>query len=165
MTLSSGDKIPSVTLKRLSAEGLEDLDIAEHIRGKRVVLFGVPGAFTPACTEKHLPGYIAKYDELKSQGIDEILCLHVNDPFVSARWSEETGADGVITLLPDGNAELTKELGLDFDGSGFGLGTRCLRFSAVVNDGVVETIEIEDQPTDVNKASAEACLVSLKKAA
>lgn len=161
MTIAVNDTIPTITLKHLTDEGMQDLNIADHIKGKTVILFGVPGAFTPSCDQQHLPGYIAKADDIKTTGIDEILCLSVNDPFVMDRWGDSLNADGKVTLLPDGNAELTKALGLDFDCSGFGLGTRCQRFSALVEDGKVISIDIEESPGNVDISSAEACLLRL----
>jgi len=161
MTIKTNDTIPSITLKRLGDSGMEDLNIADYIANKTVIIFGVPGAFTPSCDQKHLPGYIAKADILKAKGIDEIICIAVNDPFVMDHWAETSGADGKVTLIPDGNAELTKALGLEFDGSGYGLATRSKRFSMLVKNGVVKTLDIEAAPSDVELSSAESCLLKL----
>jgi peroxiredoxin len=161
MTISPNQKMPSITLKRLGDAGMEDLNIAEYIAGRKVVIFGVPGAFTPSCDQKHLPGYVANADAIKAKGVDEIICIAVNDPFVMQHWGQSAGAAGKVTMIPDGNAELTRALGLDFDGSGFGLATRCKRFSMIVNDGVVETLDIEEKPSDVELSAAQACLVRL----
>ncbi len=161
MTITTGSTIPSIILKRIGDSGMEDLNIADYIAGKTVIIFGVPGAFTPSCDQKHLPGYIAKADDIKAKGVDEIICIAVNDPFVMDHWAETSGADGKVTLIPDGNAELTKALGLDFDGSGFGLATRCKRFSMLVKNGVVETLDVEASPSDVELSGADACLLKL----
>lgn len=161
MTIKINDTIPSITLKRLGDSGMEDLNIADYIANKTVIIFGVPGAFTPSCDQQHLPGYIANADALKAKGIDEIICLSVNDPFVMDHWAETSGADGKVTLIPDGNAELTRALGLDFDGSGHGLATRCQRFSMVVEKGTVKSLDIEAAPSDVELSSAESCLLKL----
>lgn len=161
MTIKIGDRIPSVKLKRLGENGMEDLNIAEYVLGRKVIIFGVPGAFTPSCDQKHLPGYVEKAAEIKSKGVDEIICVAVNDPFVMKHWGDVSGAAGKVTMLPDGNAELTKALGLDFDGSGFGLATRSKRFSMIVNDGKIESLELEAAPSDVNLSAADNCLLKL----
>ncbi len=165
MTISNGDKIPSVTLKRLGAGGMEELNIAEYIAGRKVVIFGVPGAFTPACSQKHLPGYIKNSEEIKANGVSEIICVAVNDPFVMQQWERVAGAMGKVTFLPDGNGELTRALGLEFDGSGAGLGNRCRRFSLIADDGVVSDVKIEDAPGNVEFSSAEVCMTTLKSMA
>jgi peroxiredoxin len=161
MTITINQKIPSITLKRLGDSGMEDLNIAEYIAHKKVIIFGVPGAFTPSCDQKHLPGYIANAEGIKAKGVDEIICIAVNDPFVMKYWAETSGANGKVTLIPDGNAELTRALGLDFDGSGFGLATRCKRFSMIVENGVVISLDIEAAPSDVALSSAETCMLKL----
>lgn len=161
MTIAVNDTFPSVTTKRLGANGMEDFNLADHIKGKKVVIFGVPGAFTPSCAQKHLPGYIAKAGEIKSKGVDEIICVAVNDPFVMKTWGEGAGADGKVTMIPDGIGTLTKALGLEFDGSGAGLGTRAKRFSLIVDNGTVKTVDVEEKPSDVEFSSADACLVKL----
>lgn len=161
MTIKTGDKIPAITLKRLGAEGMEDIDIAAHIAGKKVVIFGAPGAFTPSCDQQHLPGYVENADAIRAKGVDEIICIAVNDPFVIDHWGKTAGAEGKVTMIPDGNAALTKALGLDFDGSGFGLATRSKRFAMIVNDGVVESLDIEEKPSDVALSGAQACMVKL----
>ena len=161
MTITPNTPIPSITLKRLGDSGMEDLNIADYLQGKTVILFGVPGAFTPACDQQHLPGYIANADKIKAQGVDEILCLSVNDPFVMGHWAESSGANDKVTLIPDGNGELTKAMGLDFDGSGFGLGVRCKRFSAIIKDGIVQSLDIEDSPGELNVSTAESCMLRL----
>ena len=161
MTISTGQKIPSITLKRLGAGGMEDFNLAEYIAGKKVIIFGLPGAFTPSCAQKHLPGYIDNADAIKAKGIDDIICVAVNDPFVMQHWGEVAGADGKVSMIPDGNADLTKAMGLEFDGSGFGLATRSKRYVMIVNDGVVESLDIEDAPSDVELSGAQACMLKL----
>lgn len=167
MTIKTGDKIPSVKLKRLGASGMEEFDTAAEIAGKKVVLFGLPGAFTPPCSQKHLPGYLERLNDLKAQGIDMVICVAVNDPFVMKKWSEETGAEGKIAMWPDGNATFADALGLHFDGSGHGLGKRFKRFSMLIENGTVKELEVEDKASDVEVSSANACVARLqaKKAA
>ena len=156
-----GDRLPAVNLKRLTADGIKDVPIAEITRGKKVVLFAVPGAFTPTCSEKHLPGFIQQASALSAKGIDAILCVAVNDPFVMSAWQKASGIDGQVELLSDGNAELTKALGLDFDASAAGLGIRSKRYAMVVDDGVVKTLLVEDVPSQAEKSSAQAILATL----
>ena len=165
MTIKTGDTLPAVKLKRLGAGGMEDLDTGTYFKGRKVVLFGTPGAFTPACSQKHLPGYVAGADKIKAQGVDEIICMAVNDPFVMQHWGEVAAAAGKVTMLPDGNGAVTAALGLGFDASGAGLGTRCKRFSMIVADGVVESLEVEDAPGTVELSGAEVCMLKLEKAA
>jgi peroxiredoxin len=137
-----GDKIPSVTLKRFGANGMEEVSTDTLFLG-RVVLFAVPGAFTPTCSMKHLPGFLEKAGELKAKGIDRIICLAVNDAFVMKAWAEHNKVDGKVEMLPDGNATFTKALGLEMDGSGFGLGTRSQRFALYAVDGIVKDLQVE----------------------
>lgn len=159
MTIAVGDKLPDVKLTKAGAEGPEQVQASEYFKGKRVALFSVPGAFTPTCSAKHLPGYVEKANDLKSKGIDEIACTAVNDPFVMSAWNERDGSPDV-TMLADGNGEFAQALGLTMDGSGFGLGQRGSRWSAVVNDGVVEQLNVE-APGDFNVSSAEAMYKAL----
>jgi peroxiredoxin len=162
MTIKKGDKIPSVTLKRLGAGGMEDVDIAQHVAGQKVVIFATPGAFTPTCAQKHLPSYVDNADKIKAEGVDEIICVSVNDPFVMKHWGEVAKAEGKVTMMPDGNAAFTKAIGLEMDGSGFGLGTRSKRYSMIVDDGVVQELEVEAAAGEMNVSGGEACLVKLK---
>jgi peroxiredoxin len=159
MTISVGDKLPDVKLVKVTGEGPAPVQSGEYFAGKKVALFSVPGAFTPTCSAKHLPGYVEKAADLKAKGIDEIACTAVNDAFVMGAWGKASGSDDV-TMLADGNGELAKALGLTMDGSGFGMGTRGQRFSMVVNDGVVEQLNVE-APGDFNVSSADYLLGQL----
>jgi peroxiredoxin len=154
MTISVGDRIPQTTLVKASADGPQPLDSADYFAGRRIALFSVPGAFTPTCSARHLPGFLDKADELKGKGIDEIACTAVNDAFVLQAWSESAGADGKVTMLADGNGDFVRGLGLEMDGSKFGMGARGQRFSMVVNDGVVEQLHVEE-PGSFNVSSAD----------
>jgi peroxiredoxin len=159
VTIAKGDTLPATTFVTMSANGPEPVDSRSYFAGRRIALFSVPGAFTPTCSARHLPGFIDKAAALKAQGIDEIACTAVNDPFVMSAWSKSAGAEGV-TMLADGNGDFVKALGLQMDGSKFGLGTRGQRFSMVVNDGVVEILNIE-APGDFKVSSAEFMLDQL----
>ena len=142
MAIAVGEKIPSVTLTKLTPNGPEPVSTDTFFAGRKVALFSVPGAFTPTCSAKHLPGFVEQADALKAKGIDEIACTAVNDAFVMSAWGKAGGAEAV-TMLADGNAEFVTALGLTMDGSKFGMGTRGQRFAMVVNDGVVEQINVE----------------------
>jgi peroxiredoxin len=156
-----GDQLPAATLRRLTADGIKEVSVAEFTKGRKVVLFAVPGAFTPTCSEKHLPGFLDNATALKAKGIEAIACVAVNDPFVMGAWDHATGVDGRVALLSDGNGEFTKALGLEFDGSAAGLGTRSKRYAMVVDDGVIETLLVEDAPGQADKSSAQAVLATL----
>ncbi|WP_428263283.1 peroxiredoxin [Haliangium sp.] len=158
MSIAVGDKFPAVKVKRLTDSGMEELDTGALVAGKKVVLFAVPGAYTPTCHKTHLPGYLAKADEIKAKGVDEIVCMAVNDPFVMNAWGNELGAAGKVTMLPDGNGELTQALGLEMDGSGAGLGTRSKRFSMTIEDGVVKSLDVEEKASEVTVSGADSCL-------
>jgi len=140
-------------------QGPEAVQSADYFAGKKVALFSVPGAFTPTCSAKHLPGFVEKAGDLKAKGIDEIACTAVNDAFVMGAWNKDSGSSD-ITMLADGNGELAEAVGLTMDGSGFGMGKRGQRFSMVVNDGVVEQINVE-APGDFRVSSAEHMLGQL----
>ena len=155
MAIKSGDKIPTGSFKQLTASGMQDLSTDSVFGGKKVVLFGLPGAFTPTCSAKHLPGFVQNLSKFKSQGI-EVACLSVNDAFVMKAWSDQNNAAG-ITMLADGNGTFTKALGLEMDGAGYGLGTRCQRFALYAENGVVKSISIE-KPGAFEVSSAEAML-------
>jgi peroxiredoxin len=157
MTIKPGDKFPSIMLKRLGANGMEDVNTDDVMKGRKVVLFAVPGAFTPTCSAKHLPGFVNNAGEFKSKGVAEIVCMAVNDPFVMSAWSKANGAEGKIAMLPDGNGALTRALGLEMDGTGYGLGQRSQRFAMVVDNGVVKAVNVE-APGKFEVSSAEAML-------
>lgn len=159
MTISVGDKLPDVTLVKATPEGPSQVSAAEFFAGKRVALFSVPGAFTPTCSAKHLPGFVEKAADLKAKGVDEIVGTAVNDAFVMNAWNKAAGGEA-ITMLADGNADFVEALGLTMDASGFGMGKRGQRFSMVVNDGVVEHLNIE-APGDFKVSSAEHMLGQL----
>jgi len=159
MTIAVGDKLPDVKLTKATADGPEAVQSSDYFKGKRVALFSVPGAFTPTCSAKHLPGYVEKAADLKAKGIDEIACTAVNDPFVMGAWNQRDGSPDV-TMLADGNGEFAQALGLTMDGSGFGMGQRGSRWSAVINDGVVEQLNVE-APGDFSVSSAEAMYMAL----
>ncbi|WP_298372400.1 peroxiredoxin [Azospirillum sp.] len=160
MSIQVGDRIPSVTLKHLTDAGMQEVTTDELFAGKTVVLFSVPGAFTPTCSAKHLPGFIQNAEALKAKGVDSIICVAVNDPFVMRAWGEKAGAGDAVFLLPDGNATFSTALGLTMDGSGYGLGTRGQRFALVAKDGVATHVAVE-APGQFEVSSAEAVLASL----
>jgi peroxiredoxin len=157
MAISVGDKIPSAKLKRTD---MSDITTDEIFGGKKVVVFAVPGAFTPTCSNQHLPGFVAKASEIKAKGVDEVVCMSVNDAFVMKAWGEAQGTGDGVTMLADGNAEFASALGLDFDGSGIGFGTRAQRFAMVVNDGVVELLNVE-APMKFEVSDADTILAAL----
>ena len=159
MTIAVGDRLPDVTLVKATAEGPEKVQSAEYFSGKTVALFSVPGAFTPTCSARHLPGYVEKADELKAKGVDESVGTAVNDAFVMGAWNKASGSDD-ITMLADGNADFVEAVGLTMDGSGFGMGKRGQRFSMVVEDGTVTQLNVED-PGDFKVSSAEHMLGQL----
>lgn len=159
MTIKVGDKLPDVTLVKATADGPDKTDSASYFAGKRVALFSVPGAFTPTCSAKHLPGFVEKADALKAKGIDEIAATAVNDAFVMAAWGKSAGADA-ITMLADGNGDFAKALGLTMDGSGFGMGLRGQRYSMVVDDGTVEQLNVE-APGEYKVSTADYMLEQL----
>ncbi|MGE4306011.1 MAG: peroxiredoxin [Novosphingobium sp.] len=159
MTIAVGDKLPDVKLMKAGESGPEPVQTADYFAGKKVALFSVPGAFTPTCSAKHLPGFVDKAGDLKAKGIDEIVCTAVNDAFVMGAWGKASGSSD-ITMLADGNADLAKAVDLVMDGSGFGMGTRGQRFSMVVNDGVVEQLNVEE-PGTFEVSSAEYMLNQL----
>lgn len=158
MSIQVGDKIPNVTLKVMGANGPEDISTAALFSGKKVVLFAVPGAFTPTCSEAHLPGFVVKADEIKAKGVDSIVCMSVNDVFVMDAWGKAQNAEH-ITMLADGNGEFTTALGLTLDASGFQMGARSKRFALIANDGVVELVNVDEKGFEVS--SAEAILEAL----
>ena len=160
MTIAKGDTIPAATFATMTENGPEKIESGDFFKGRKVALFSVPGAFTPTCSARHLPGFVDKADELKAKGVDEVACTAVNDPFVMGAWGKSAAADGKVTMLADGNGAFAKAVGLEMDGSAFGLGTRGQRFSMIVNDGVVEELNVE-APGDFKVSSAEYMLEQL----
>ena len=159
MTIKVGDRLPKVTLVKATADGPEAIDTDAFFKGRKIALFAVPGAFTPTCSAKHLPGYVEKRSELAGKGIDEIACTSVNDAFVMAAWSKSSEAQG-ISMLADGNGDLAEALGLTMDGSKFGMGKRSQRYSMIVEDGVVTQLNVEG-PGEFKVSSAEYLLGNL----
>ena len=157
MTLKVGDKLPSVTLKTMTADGPKDVTTDALFAGKKAVLFALPGAFTPGCSMKHVPGFVRHHDEIKAKGVDLIACLSVNDAFVMGAWEKDQKAEGKVVMLADGNADFTKAVGLTMDGSGYGLGLRSQRYAAIIDNGVVTHLNIETAP-GVDASSAETIL-------
>lgn len=147
MTISVGDKIPEATFLTMGAEGPKPVMASEFFAGKKVAMFAVPGAFTPTCSAKHLPGFKEKADELKAKGVDVIACTSVNDVFVMGAWAKDQGVSDEIVMLADGNGDFAKAIGLELDGSGFGMGSRSRRYSLIADDGVVTQLNIEDGPS------------------
>ena len=144
MTIQVGDRIPSATLLKAGAEGPQPVDTDSFFAGRKVALFSVPGAFTPTCSARHLPSFVEKHDELAAKGVDEIACVAVNDAFVLQAWAQQSGAEGKVTMLADGNGDFARALGLTMDASKFGMGERGQRWSAIVDDGVVRELNIEE---------------------
>ena len=161
MTIAVGDKLPEATFKVRTPDGLKDVTTSELTAGRKVVLFAVPGAFTPTCHARHVPSYLEHLDALKAKGVAEVACVAVNDAFVLDAWAKATGADGKLTLLSDGNGTFTKAIGLDFDGSGFGLGIRSKRYAMLVDNGVVKTLNIEESPGVMEVSGADRLLAAL----
>jgi glutaredoxin/glutathione-dependent peroxiredoxin len=160
MTIKVGDKLPNVTLTQATAEGPKPVSTEEFFKGKRVALFALPGAFTPTCSAKHLPGFKQLAQEIKGKGVDVIACLSVNDAFVMRAWAEDQAVGEDIVMLADGGAEFTKAVGLDFDASRFGMGLRSQRYSMIVDDGVVKELNVE-QGGEFRVSSAEYLVAQL----
>jgi len=154
MTIKVGDRIPSATLTRASADGPQPVSTDDYFGGRKIALFSVPGAFTPTCSARHLPGFIERAGELKAKGVDEVACVSVNDAFVLQAWAAQSGAEGKITMLADGNGDFAEALGLSADFSKFGMGKRGQRWSAIVDDGVVKELNVEE-PGAFSVSSAE----------
>jgi peroxiredoxin len=160
MAIKVGDPIPDVKLMTMTGEGPKPVQSSDVLGSGRVVLFAVPGAFTPTCSDYHLPGFVLRADDLKGKGVDTIACLAVNDPFVMGAWGEAQDVDGKVTMLSDGNGEFTAAIGLEMDGTGFGLGTRSQRYAAVIENGVVKELLVEPGP-GLEVSSADAVLARL----
>ena len=160
MTIKVGDTLPfDIKLKQMGEKGPQDVSVGEIFKGKKVVLFAVPGAFTPTCSMKHLPGFVEKAADIKAKGVNEIVCMAVNDAFVMGAWGDHQKAHGKVRMVADGNGELTKALGLELDASGFGMGQRSKRFALIAKDGKVEHLLID--PAGLDQSSAETVLSKL----
>ena len=160
MTIKVGDKLRNITLSTMAEEGPKPISVEELCAGKKVVLFAVPGAFTPTCSNQHLPGFVSNSAALKEKGVDLVACISVNDPFVMAAWSKDRNAAEGVLMLADGNAEFTSAIGLEMDVSGFGMGMRSQRYSMVIDNGVVSSLNVESGPV-LDVSSAETILEAL----
>jgi peroxiredoxin len=159
MTVKVGDKIPDATMKMMGEKGPQDVSTSDLFVGKKVVLFAVPGAFTPTCSAAHLPGFVVNADKIKAKGVDAIVCVSVNDAFVMDAWAKDKNAEEII-MVGDGNGDFTEAMGLVLDGSGFGLGKRSQRYAMIVEDGVITTLNVEQGPA-FELSSAEKILEAL----
>jgi len=155
MAIKVGDRLPDATFTTMTSEGPKPQTTADVFNGKKVALFAVPGAFTPTCDQKHMPGFVQRYDQIKQKGVDTIACTSVNDVFVLNAWSKSSGADGKILMLADGSADFAKKLGLEIDLTARGLGVRSKRYSMIIDNGVVTSLNVEDGPPAHDKSSAE----------
>ena len=160
MTIQVGDTLPSINLMTMTAEGPKPVSVSEISFGKKMVLFAVPGAFTPTCSVQHLPGFVERNKDLKDKGVDIVACVSVNDPFVMKAWGEDRNVGEDVLMLSDGNGEFTSAIGLEMDGSGFGLGTRSQRYAMIIEDGVVSALNVESGP-GLDVSSAETILGQL----
>jgi glutaredoxin/glutathione-dependent peroxiredoxin len=160
MAIAVGDRIPDVKVFTFGDKGPESVTSGEVLGHGTVVLFGVPGAFTPTCSDHHLPGFVLRADELRAKGADSIVCVSVNDPFVMEAWAQDQNVGKNVVMLADGNGELTAAMGLMMDGSGFGLGARSQRYATILRDGVVSWLAVEPGP-GLNASSAEEVLAAL----
>jgi glutaredoxin/glutathione-dependent peroxiredoxin len=158
MTIAVGDTLPQANFRVMTADGPAVRSTDDIFKGRKVVLFAVPGAFTPTCHRNHLPGFLTNFDAIKAKGVDAIAVTAVNDVFVMNAWAKATEAEGKIEFLSDGNGDFAKAIGLAMDGSGFGLGTRSQRYSMVVNDGVITALNIEEAPGKAEVSGADALL-------
>jgi peroxiredoxin len=160
MAIKAGERMPAGTLKKMTKEGPKDLSTDELFKGKRVVLFSVPGAFTPTCDAKHLPGFVQLADQIRAKGVDTIACMAVNDVFVMNAWGKASGVGDRILMLADGNGEYARALGLELDAKGYGMGTRGQRFAIVARDGVATQVNVE-APGQFKVSAAEYVLGQL----
>src|SRR5437899_3156023 len=160
MAIKVGDTLPlDLKLKEMKEGAPKDLALGEVFKGKRVVIFAVPGAFTPTCSMKHLPGFVEKAGDLKTKGVQEVVCVSVNDAFVMGAWGKDQGCGGKVRMVADGNGEFTKAIGLELDASGFGMGKRSKRYAMIVNDGTVEQVLVDE--SGLKESSAESVLSKL----
>lgn len=161
MAIQVGDKVPSVTFKKMTSDGPSDVSSDELFGGKKVALFAVPGAFTPTCSAQHVPSFLGQADALRAKGIDEIVCVSVNDAFVMDAWGKNLNVGNKIQMLADGNGEFARATGLTLDGRGIGLGERSTRFSMIVDNGTVAALNVETSPGEMTVSSAEHMLEQL----
>ena len=161
MSISVGDKLPEATFLTMTAEGPTKMSTADVFDGRKVVLFAVPGAFTPTCHMKHLPGFVTHAADLKAKGVDTIACVSVNDVFVLNAWADQSGAKDAVTFLADGTAAFTKSIGMELDATGVGLGIRSQRYAMLVDDGVVKVLNVEEAASSAEASSAEKILAAL----
>ena len=161
MSITVGDKLPEATFTTMTAEGPTQMTTADVFDGRKVVLFAVPGAFTPTCHMKHLPGFVTHAGDLKAKGVDTIACVSVNDVFVLNAWADQSGAKDVVTFLADGSANFTRAIGMELDASGLGLGIRSQRYAMLVDNGVVSVLNLEEVPSSAEASSAEKILAAL----
>ncbi len=161
MSISVGEKLPEAVFRTITADGPKELKTDDVFAGKKVVLFAVPGAYTPSCHARHLPGFLTHAEEIKNKGVDTIACVSVNDMFVMDYWAQETGGKDKLLFLSDGNADFTKAIGLEMDVSVAGMGIRSQRYVMIVDDGVVTMLSVEEQGGVVDLSSAETVLKSL----
>lgn len=161
MSIEAGAAVPPATLKHMTAKGIEDVELASLMEGKKVILFGLPGAYTPVCSTQHLPGFVKEADKLKADGVSAIACIATNDPFVMSAWGKEHAVGDKVMMLSDPDAVFTKALGLSLDLSGLGLGERSKRWSMVVEDGVVSTVNVEESIFDAHVTGAKNLLASV----
>jgi len=160
MTIKVGDALPNITLRTMTSEGPKPITVDDIFKGKKVVLFAVPGAFTPGCSNTHMPGYVVHVDEIKAKGVDTVACISVNDAFVMGAWGKAQNAEHLL-LLADGSGEFPKAIGLELDATGFGMGTRSKRYSMIVDNGVVTTLNVEPDGAGVQESTAEKILAQL----
>jgi glutaredoxin/glutathione-dependent peroxiredoxin len=160
MTIKVGDRVPSASLKHMTADGMQTITTDQLFKGKKVVLFALPGAFTPTCSAKHLPGFVQNADTIKGKGVDTIACLSVNDAFVMNAWGKDQKVGDKVMMLADGNGDFSKAVGLTMDGTGYGMGLRAQRYAMVVQDGVVKALNVE-APGAFEVSSAESILKAL----
>ena len=160
MAIQVGDKIPSVDLQRMGADGVETINSTDLFAGKKVVLFALPGAFTPTCSASHLPGYVVHSDDILARGVDAIVCLSVNDAFVMDAWGKQNNTDDRVMMIADGSCRFTRAVGLELDRDAAGMGMRSQRYAMIVNDGVVEVLNVE-APGEFKVSDAETILSSL----
>ncbi|TCO73502.1 peroxiredoxin [Rhodovulum euryhalinum] len=162
MTISTGDRLPEATFIRLGAEGPQEVPLSDRVKGRKVVIFAVPGAFTPTCHSAHVPSFVRVMDKLTAKGVDEVICVAVNDPFVMKAWGEATGATAAgITMLSDPDGAFTKAIGLDFTALPVGLVSRSKRYAMLVEDGVVKVLNLEESPGECGVSAGEAMLEAI----